>query len=85
MDNHIITGDPVDRCGDAVLVAGLERVNDTKNFSGVTAGGSGVRQNQPDGLLRIDNEDGSDGESDALGVNIGGVLVVEPVGGVSSG
>ncbi len=85
MDNHIITRDPVDGCSDAVLIAGLERVDDAEDLSRVATSGSGVRQDQSDCLLRIDDVDGPDGESDALGVDVGGVLVVEPVSGVSWG
>jgi len=79
VDNHIITGDPVDWCGDTVLIASLEGVNDAEDLSSVTASGSGVGQDQSDSLLRIDDEDRSDGESNALGVDIGSVLEVEHV------
>jgi hypothetical protein len=78
VDNHIITRDPVDWGGDAVLVTGLKGVDDTENLGGVTASGSRVREDEADGLLGVDNEDRSDGESDTLGVDVGGVLVVEP-------
>jgi len=37
VDDHIITGDPVDWGGDPVLIAGLERVDDTKDLGGVAA------------------------------------------------
>ena len=37
VDNHIITGDPVDWGGDTVLIAGLEGVDDTKDLGGVAA------------------------------------------------
>jgi len=40
--NDIVTRDPVDRGGDAVLVTGLERVYDTENLGGVAASGGGV-------------------------------------------
>ena len=79
MDNHIITGDPVDRGGDTVLVAGLERVDDAQNLSGVAASGSRVGEDETDGLLGVNDEDRADGERNALGVNVGGVLVVQPV------
>lgn len=78
VDNDIITGDPVDGGGDAVLVAGLERVDDAEDLVGVAAGGGGVGENGADGLLGVDEVDGSDGEGNALGVDVGGILLVDP-------
>ena len=78
MDNHIVTRNPVDRSGDAVLVAGLERVDNAQNLGGVTASAGRVREDGADGLLGVDDEDRADGESNALGVNVGGILVVNP-------
>jgi hypothetical protein len=80
--NHVITGDPVDGCGNAVLIAGLKGVDDSEHLSGVAAGGSWVGQDEADRLLGVDDEDGADGEGNALGVDVGGVLVVEHVIGV---
>jgi hypothetical protein len=76
--DHIITGDPVDGGGDAVLVAGLERVDNPQNLGGVAAGGGGVGEDGADRLLGVDDEDGADGEGDALFVDVGGVLLVDP-------
>ena len=73
-----LTGNPVDRGGDAVLVASLERVDNAQNLGGVTASAGRVREDGADGLLGVDDEDGADGESNALGVNVGGILVVNP-------
>ena len=77
-DDDVVTGDPVDGGGDAVLVAGLEGVDDTEDLGGVAAGGGGVAEDGADLLLGVDEEDGADGESNALGVDVGGVLVVDP-------
>jgi len=66
-----------------VLVASLEGVDDAEDLGGVAAGGGWVREDGTDGLLRVDDEDGADGESNTLGVNVGDVLVVEHVVGVS--
>ena len=74
-----LTRNPVDRGGDAVLVASLERVDNAQNLGGVTASAGGVREDGADGLLGVDDEDRADGESNALGVNVGGILVVDPV------
>lgn len=74
----VLTRDPVDRGGDAVLVASLERVDNAEDLSGVAASAGGVREDGADGLLGVDDEDGTDGESDALLVDVGGVLVVDP-------
>lgn len=78
MDNDVVARDPVDRGGDLVLVAGLQRVDDAQDLGAVTAGGSRVRQDGADGLLGVDEEDGADGEGNALLIDVGGVLVVKP-------
>jgi len=79
VNDDIIAGNPVDGGGDLVLVTGLERVDDAENLSGVAASGGGVGEDGADGLLGVDDEDGSDGEGNALGVDVGGVLEVKPV------
>jgi len=79
VDNDIITRDPVDWGGNAVLVASLQTVKDTKNLSSVTASASRVAKNETDSLLRVNDEDGANGESNALAVNVGSVLVVDHV------
>lgn len=79
MDNHIVTRHPVDGGGNLVLVARLQRVDDAQDLGRVATGGSRVGQDGADGLLGVDDEDGADGEGDALFVDVGGVLVVEPV------
>jgi hypothetical protein len=42
VDDNIISGDPVDRSGDTMLVAGLKGVNDTEDLGGVPARGGWV-------------------------------------------
>lgn len=79
VDNDIVTRGPVDGSGDLVLVAGLEGVDDAEDLGAVAAGGGGVRQDGADRLLGVDDEDGADGEGNALGVDVGGVLVVDHV------
>lgn len=61
-----------------MLVAGLEGVDDAEDLGGVAASGGGVGEDGADGLLGVDEEDGADGEGNALGVDVGGVLVVDP-------
>lgn len=79
VDDNILTRNPVDRSSDAVLVTSLKGVDDTKDLSGVAAGGGGVGEDETDGFLGVDDEDGADGEGDSFCVDVGGVLVVEPV------
>jgi hypothetical protein len=78
VDDDVVAGDPVDRGGDAVLVARLQRVDDAEDLGAVAARRRRVRQDGADGLLGVDEEDGADREGDALLVDVGGVLVVEP-------
>ena len=80
MDNDIVTRNPVDRGGDLVLIAGLEGVDNAEDLSRVTAGGGRVGEDSSDGLLRVNDEDRSDGECNALLVDVGGVLLVDPGG-----
>ena len=42
MNNDIISWDPVDRGGNAVLVAGLEGVDDAEDLGSIAAGGGWV-------------------------------------------
>lgn len=69
-NDDIVTGEPVDGAGNAVLVGGLEGINHTENLSGVTASGGGVGHDQTDLLGRVNNENGTDSESDALLVDL---------------
>ena len=67
-----------------MLVASLEGVDDTEDLGGVAAGRGWVGENGADGFLRVDDEDGTDGERNALGVDVGRVLVVQHVVGQSN-
>lgn len=78
MNNHVITWNPVDRSSDAILVTSLKGVDNSENFGGVTTSGSRVRENETDSLLWVDDEDRSDGECNALGVDVCDILVVKP-------
>jgi hypothetical protein len=78
VDDNIISRDPVDWGGDTVLVASLEGVDDTENFGGVAASGGWVREDEADGLLWVNDENRADGERNALGIDIGSILVVKP-------
>ena len=64
-----------------MLVAGLEGVDDAEYLGGVAAGGGGVGEDGADLLVGVNEEDGADGEGNALLVDVGGVLVVDPVDG----
>ena len=79
VDDDVVAGDPVDGRGDLVLVAGDERVDDAQDLGRVAAGRRRVAEDGADRLLGVDDEDGADREGDALLVDVGGVLVVDPV------
>lgn len=95
--DHIVARDPVDRGCHLILVTRLERIDDAEDFSSIAAGRGWVREDETDGLLGVDDEDGADREGlaeeesvalrhciqtvktyDALGVDIGRILVVKP-------
>jgi hypothetical protein len=57
MDNHIITWNPIDRCGHFVLIASLQRINHPKNLGGIAAGRSRVGESEANGLLWVDDKD----------------------------
>ncbi|KAL2285203.1 hypothetical protein FJTKL_08420 [Diaporthe vaccinii] len=78
VDNDVVARNPVDRGGDLVLVTGLERVDDAQDLGAVTAGRGGVRQDGADSLLGVDEEDGANGEGNALLIDVGSVLIVKP-------
>ena len=79
MDNNIVARNPVDWRSDAVLVTGLERVDDAEDLGGVAASGRWVGHDEADGLLGVNDENGADGERNALGVNVGRILVIDPI------
>jgi hypothetical protein len=79
VDNNIVTRNPIDRGGDAVLVAGLQGVDNSEDLGGVAASGGRVRHNEADGLLGVDDEYRADGERNAFGIDVGGILVVNPI------
>lgn len=61
-----------------VLVTGLQRVENPQDLVGIAASRRGVGQDETNGLLGVNDEDGTDGERNALGVDVGSVLVVDP-------
>lgn len=67
-----------------MLVARLQRVDDAEHLGRVAARRGGVGQDEADGLLRVDDEDRADGEGNALGVDVGRVLVVQPASRMSN-
>lgn len=54
-------------------------IDDPQDFVKVTTGGGGVRNGQADDLLGVDDEHRSDGEWNALGIDVGGILVIQHV------
>lgn len=62
-----------------MLVGGLQAVDGAEDLGGVAAGGGGVGHDKADLLVGVDDEDGADGQRHTLGVDVGGVLVVDHV------
>ena len=61
-----------------MLVTSLERIDNAQDLGGVATSAGRVGEDSADGLLGVNDEDGADGESNALGVDVGSVLVVDP-------
>jgi hypothetical protein len=55
--NDVIARNPVDGGCDTVLVASLQRVEDAEDLGGVATSGCGVREDQSDRLLGVNDED----------------------------
>lgn len=62
-----------------MLVTELQRVNDTEDLVKVSSSLSWVRDGESDDLLGIDDEDGADGERNALGIDVGWVYGIKHV------
>lgn len=60
MHNNIVALLPVNRGGDAVLVAELERVDNSDNLVKVATCARRVGDGETDDLLRINHEDSAD-------------------------
>lgn len=61
-----------------MLVTGLQRVDDAEDFGCVATGRGWVGEDCADLLLGVDYEYRADCEGNALLVDIGGILVVDP-------
>jgi hypothetical protein len=61
-----------------VLVASLEGVDNAQNLGGVATSAGRVGEDSADGLLGVNDKDRANGEGNALGVDVGSVLVVDP-------
>jgi len=79
VDNDIVTRDPVDGCGDAVFVTSLQGIDNPQDLGSISAGGCWVGEDKANGLFGVNNEDRADGECNALGIDVGSVLVVNHV------
>lgn len=82
--DDIISWNPVNWSGDSVLVASLQRVQNSQHLSGVSTSRSRVGQDQSDLLGWVNDEHRSDGELNTLVVDVSGVLVVNHVVRVSN-
>lgn len=62
-----------------MFVSQLQRINDTENFLRISASRSGIIDNGADNLLGVDEENGANGKRHALGVDIGGILIIDHI------
>ena len=76
---QLLTRNPVDWRRNLVLVTRLQTVDYPQHLRRVSPRASRIAQDQPNGLLGIDNVHAPDRQSHALGVHIGRVLVIDHV------
>jgi hypothetical protein len=76
---HILSDGPVNGGSDALLVGGLQRINDTQYFGRVSAGRGRVQHGQADLLGGVNDEDGTDGEGDTLLGNVVEIALVDHI------
>lgn len=62
-----------------MLVRELESIDDPEDLGGVAASGSRVGHDQTDLLAGVDDEHRADGQGHTLGIDVGGILVVDHV------
>jgi len=62
-----------------MFVGQLQRVNDAEDFGRITAGAGGVVNDGADDLFGVDEENSTNGQRHTLGVNVGGILVIDHV------
>lgn len=79
MNDDLSPRSPVGRGGDLVGITELEGVDNSEDLVELSSGGGGVSENQSNRLLGVDNVDGSNGEGDTFGVDIGEILLVEHI------
>lgn len=77
--NHVLSDRPVDGSRNTLLIRGLQSVNDTQHLGGVSASRGRVEHGQTDLLGGVDNENGTDGEGNALLGNVVKVPLVDHV------
>lgn len=76
-NDNVLPRLPFNRRGELVLVTALERLDNAEDLVERTTDSGRVRDQSADGLLRVDDEDGTDGKGESLLVDIGSVLVVK--------
>lgn len=77
--DDIIARFPVDGCVDTVLVRGEQRIYDAEQLGRAPTCGGRVGLNKADDLVGVDDEDGADSIGDTSSVDVGCVLVIEPI------
>ena len=70
---------PIDRRGDTLSVTCLKAINDSQYFGSISPCTRRIHHRQPNLLARVNDEDAANGESDALLIDIRGVLRVDHI------
>ena len=74
-----LTRHPIDGRGDFLLISRLQAVHHPQHLGSVPARAGGIAQDETDGFLGIDDEHGTDGEGDALLIDVGRILVIQHI------
>jgi len=66
MNDNTVSGSPVSGSSNLVGITSLKRIDNSEDFIELTTGRSRVGKGETDGLLGVDNVDGTDGEGNTM-------------------
>lgn len=79
--NNLVTLFPIHRGSDLVLGRQLQRINDTQQFIDISSRRGRVGNDESNHVRGVNDEDGSDGEGQTEGVDVGLIESIEHIVG----